>query len=481
MALNLKTVAAVSTPRGKGGLAVIRVSGDEAVRVAERMFLPKSGKPLGSYPARTAVFGSILDARDLPVDEGLASVFREPASFTGEDVVEISCHGGPAVTEAVFLSALAHGADAAGPGEFTRRAFLNGKLTLTEAEAVGLLIDADTGERLALSSGALRGNVSRKIAQLSAGMLSTMTALYAAIDYPEEDVGDEGEREIGSTLARALGEVNALLSTYRTGKAVADGVRTVVCGRPNVGKSSLFNLMTGEESAIVTEIAGTTRDILRETVSFGGVTLRLADTAGLRGENAPECAGPAERAEQAERVERVEAIGIDRAKREIEAAELILAVFDGSAERLAEEDLALLGLLSSPHAPVIGVVNKSDLGVRLPEEDLARIDAVSERRVVMSAASGDGAELERAVGELFRSGELDLSRDAVIWDVRQRQALEHARSALETAVRALSEGDPIDCVCTLAEEALAALDETDGRTVDETIVNEIFKRFCVGK
>lgn len=475
MALNLKTVAAVSTPRGKGGLAVIRVSGDEAVRVAERMFQPKSGKPLGAYPARTAVFGSILDARDLPVDEGLASVFREPASFTGEDVVEISCHGGPAVTEAVFLSALAHGADAAGPGEFTRRAFLNGKLTLTEAEAVGLLIDADTGERLALSSGALRGNVSRKIAQVSAGMLSTMTALYAAIDYPEEDVGDEGEREIGSTLARALGEVNALLSTYRTGKAVADGVRTVVCGRPNVGKSSLFNLMTGEESAIVTEIAGTTRDILRETVSFGGVTLRLADTAGLRGGNASECAGPADR------IERVEAIGIDRAKREIESAELILAVFDGSADRLAEEDLALLELLSSPQAPVIGVVNKSDLGVRLPEEDLARIDAVSERRVVMSAASGDGAELERAVGELFRSGELDLSRDAVIWDVRQRQALEHARSALETAVRALSEGDPIDCVCTLAEEALAALDETDGRTVDEAIVNEIFKRFCVGK
>ena len=466
--MHFRTVAAVSTPRGKGGIAVIRISGDDAFRVADRMFSPSSGKALSDCGTRRAVFGAILDARDEPVDTGLAVLFRGPASFTGEDSAEISCHGGPAATEAVLLSALAHGADAAGPGEFTRRAFLNGKLSLTEAEAVGRLIDADTEERLALSAGGLRGNVSRRIGEISAGMLATMTALYAAIDYPEEDVGDEGEREIGNTLRRSLEEVRALLSTYRVGRAVADGVKTVVCGRPNVGKSSLFNLMTGEESAIVTDIAGTTRDILRETVSFGGVTLRLADTAGLRGDTDG----------------RVEEIGVDRARREIGEAELILAVFDGSVP-LTKEDGELLDLLEGTKgdAVILAVVNKSDRGIALTGEELGRIDGVcgSGRRIVMSAASGNGDALAEAVRTAFRAGELDLRRDAVIWDVRQRQALEHARSALEAAVEAVEAGDPVDCVCTLAEEAMAALDETDGRSVDQGIVDEIFKRFCVGK
>ncbi|MBQ5354365.1 MAG: tRNA uridine-5-carboxymethylaminomethyl(34) synthesis GTPase MnmE [Clostridia bacterium] len=468
MNMNFRTIAAVSTPRGKGGIAVIRISGDRAVDTAEQMFVPASGKKLGDSEARRAVFGTILDAGEEPVDTGIAVLFRAPASFTGEDVAEISCHGGPAATEAVYLSAIAHGADAAGPGEFTRRAFLNGKLSLTEAEAVGRLIDADTEERLALSAGGLRGNVSRRIEAISAGMLSTMTALYAAIDYPEEDVGDEGEREIGNTLRRSLGEVDALLSTYRTGRAVADGVKTVICGRPNVGKSSLFNLMTGEDSAIVTDIAGTTRDILRETVSFGGVTLRLADTAGLRGDTDGS----------------VEEIGVERARREIGTAELILAVFDGS-QPMTLEDRELLDLLSGTggDAVKIAVINKADRGTVLTVADLAEIDRICGpgRRVVMSAASGDGAALAEAVGTAFRSGDLDLRRDAVIWDVRQRAALEHARSALAGAVDALEAGDPIDCVCTLAEEAMAALDETDGRTVEEGIVDEIFKRFCVGK
>ena len=460
-----KTIAAVSTPRGKGGIAVIRLSGPDAVSVADRLFRPKSksGRSLAECAPRTAVFGTILDAEDEPCDEGIATLFRAPHSFTGEDVAEIACHGGPAVTEAVFLSALAHGAVAAGPGEFTRRAFVNGRLSLTEAEAVGRLIDADTAERLALSAGALRGNVSREIARISDGLLATMTALYAAIDYPEEDVGDEGEREIAGTLARALADVERLLATYRTGRAVADGVRTVLSGRPNVGQSSVFNLMTGEESAIVTEIAGTTRDVLRETVSFGGVTLRLSDTAGVR-----------------EASDAVERIGVDRAEREIASAELILAVFDGS-EPLAEEDRRLLSLLERTDGAKIAVVNKEDRGIRLTEEDLARIDAACGRRVTLAATSGDGHRLAEAIGELFGSGTVDLRADAVIWDVRQRQALEQARTALSGACEAIGRGDPIDCVCTLAEEAMAALNETDGRGVDEEIIGEIFKRFCVGK
>ena len=481
------TVAAVSTPRGKGGIAVIRISGPDAVGVAQRMFLPSFGKPLSDCGERRAVFGTILDARDEPLDEGIAVIFRGPRSFTGEDVAELSCHGGPAVTEAVCHSAFAHGADPAGPGEFTRRAFLNGKLSLTEAEAVGRLIDADTEERLALSSGGLRGNVSRRIGEISASMLSTMTALYAAIDYPEEDVGDEGEREIGNTIKKALGAVRELLSTYRVGRAVADGVKTVICGRPNVGKSSLFNLMTGEDSAIVTDVAGTTRDILRETVSFGGVTLRLADTAGLRGgaEEKGESLNVVDPLNPADPLNFVERIGIDRARKEIADAELILAVFDGSVPLTAEdrETLSLLDASAAPSAVRIAVINKSDRGLALTGEELSEIDAAVRggKRVTLSAASGDGSSLSDAIRDAFSAGEFDLRRDAVIWDTRQRAALEHARSALEAAAAAIDAGDPIDCVCTLAEEAIAALDETDGRTVDEGIVNEIFKRFCVGK
>ncbi len=457
------TISAISTPRGKGGVALIRLSGPDAVSVASRMFRPKSGRSLADCAPRTAVFGTILDSDDRPCDEGIVTVFCGPHSFTGEDVAEIACHGGPAVTEAVCLSTFAHGASAAGPGEFTRRAFVNGRLSLTEAEAVGRLIDADTAERLELSSGALRGNVSREIARISDTLLSTMTALYAAIDYPEEDVGDEGEREIAATLGAGLADVERLLSTYKVGRAVADGVRTVLCGRPNVGKSSVFNLMTGEESAIVTEIAGTTRDVLRETVSFGGVTLRLSDTAGVRATS-----------------DIVERIGVDRAEGEIASAELILALFDGS-EPLTEEDRRLLDLLRASDAAKIAVVNKEDAGLRLTDGELAEIDAACGRRVTLSAKSGDGRALADEIAALYGSGTLDLRADAVIWDIRQRQALERAKTALSEACAAIRRGDPIDCVCTLAEEAMAALNETDGRGIDETIVGEIFKRFCVGK
>lgn len=458
------TIAAVSTPRGKGGIAVIRISGSEAITAASRFFKPKSGKALSEYSSRTAVFGSILDSDDLPIDEGICTIFRAPASFTGEDIAEISCHGGLAVTEAVYLSAIAHGAVAAGPGEFTRRAFLNGKMSLTESEAVGLLIDADTKERMALSGGAVRGNVSRKIEEIANSLLDTMTALYAAIDYPEEDVGDEGEREIGNTLRNAQKEVGKLLDSYKTGRAVTDGVKTVICGRPNVGKSSLFNRMVGDDSAIVTSVAGTTRDILRETVSFGGVTLRISDTAGIHGSD-----------------DIVEKIGIDRAEREINESELLIAVFDGS-EGLSDEDRELLHKISGVSAAKIGVINKTDMKNLIFEEDEQLIaDSVNEV-IRISAKENDGIEeLAGVVAKIYGSDILNLSTDAIIWDVRQREMLSRSLSSLRDAVSGIESGAPLDAICTLAELALAALNETDGRGIDETIVDEIFRRFCVGK
>lgn len=468
------TIAAISTPRGRGGIAVVRISGADAENVAGRIFKPACGRPVSELADRFAAFGEIFDSDGEICDTGICTVFRAPKSFTGENVCEISCHGGTAVTEAVLMSALANGAVMADAGEFTRRAFIGGKLSLSEAEAVGLLIDADTAGRRKLASGAARGNVTREISRLSDALLDVMTALYAAIDYPEEDVGDEGERNIARVLSEVLSGVCRLLDTYKTGRAIQSGVKCVICGRPNVGKSSLFNKMAGEECAIVTDIAGTTRDILRETVSFGGVTLRLSDTAGLRTSD-----------------DMVEKIGVDRANSEIDGAELVISVWN-RAEPMTDEDHALTSRLRGIDVPKIAVFNKCDLDCGMTADETAEIEGTADKSVYISCSADfrtadcrDAAQgldaLSDAVSEIFGSGNLDLGHDAIIWDARQRSNLLRARQALSDAVSAIELGDPIDAVCTMAEEAMAALSETDGRGVEETIVNEIFARFCVGK
>ncbi len=458
----MQTIAAISTPAGKGGIAVIRISGDDAIGVASRIFSCAQGKPVADLPARYAAFGEIHTVTGEVLDTGLCTLFRGHAAYTGEDTAEISCHGGTYVTQSVLSAALSAGARMAEAGEFTRRAFLAGKLSLTEAEAVGQLIDADTEERMKLSSTAVRGSVTERIRTIREPLFDVMTALYAAMDYPEEDVGDEGEREIAGVVNTVLADVKKLLSTYKTGRAVAEGVKTVICGRPNAGKSSLFNRLTGEESAIVTQIEGTTRDILRQTVSFGGVTLRLSDTAGLRETDDP-----------------VEQLGVGRANAEIRDAELVLSVFDPMAG-LGEAEREML--TRYPACPRIAVLNKSDAGVVFSEADLALLRQYHECLIPLSCVTGEGMDaLSAEVARLWGSDRLELGRDAVIWDVRHHAALVRAQRYLADAGEALSAGDALDAVCTLCESALAALDETDGRTVNGEIVDAIFARFCVGK
>lgn len=478
----MSTIAAVSTPRGKGGIAVIRISGEEAMRVAMGMFVPKSPKKLTDYPARRAVYGDILDAEGRVCDSGICVMYTAPNSFTGEDSCEISCHGGTYVTMTVLESAFSHGAVPASAGEFTKRAFINGKLSLTEAEAVGKLIDSDTEERMRLSSGAMRGNVSREIKKIADSLISVMTALYAAIDYPDEDIGTEGEDTIAEVVNTALSDVRRLLSTYKMGKAVSDGVKTVICGRPNVGKSSLFNRMTGENSAIVTSVPGTTRDILRESVSFGGVTLRLSDTAGIH-----------------ESEDVVEKIGIDRANDEISGAELIMAVYT------AEDCVRGYKGEPLPGCAKIAVINKADLyaGEPLDEYFISHLTSCFDRIVLLTCKAsrevsscdalraafvragcpvGVGLDgLSGAVSELYGSDKIDLFNDAVIWDVRQQASLSRAAQWLTEASAALALGDEVDAVCTTVESAAAALSETDGRGITEEVVDGIFHRFCVGK
>ena len=457
------TVAAVSTPRGFGGIAVIRISGDRAIEIAGRIFEAK--KPLSETESNKAVWGKIYltetGGEKRCVDDGIAVVFRAPRSFTGEDTVEISCHGGVLVTDTVLRAAFAAGAAPAGAGEFTRRAFVNGKLSLTEAEALSSLLTAVTDDQLKLARGGMSGALSNEIEAIYTELLSVSTAIRAKIDFPEEDLAELTDAEIDSALRSALDKINSLAKTYKTGKAVAVGVPTVICGGTNAGKSSLYNRMVGEDAAIVTEIEGTTRDIISETVAFGGVTLRLFDTAGLR-----------------DTEDRVEAIGVEKAKDAIKKAELIIAVFDGS-KPLSDQDLFNISEIEKSRAKVIAVINKNDLS-RHP--DAEKIKEKFPDTVELSAKDGQGIDkLEKAISQAFLDEEIDLSNDAVIANERQYGALSEASGILREALCALELGVPIDAVCSDIERAMETVAGVDGREVGEDIVASIFSKFCVGK
>lgn len=453
------TVAAVSTPRGRGGIAVIRISGDATADILKKCFFPK-GKTSPVSAPRKMIFGEIRDSGSV-IDTGLCVYFESGHSFTGEASAEISCHGGVAVTSAVLSAVFAAGAEPAEAGEFTKRAFVNGKLSLTEAEALGTLIDADTDSKRRLASSAARGKLKNATEEIRQSLRHILAALYAAIDYPEEDIGDEGEAHIGEVIEDSLVKLKKLSATYKTGKAVTDGVVTAICGTPNSGKSSLYNLLCRDDCAIVTDIAGTTRDTLWETVDVGGITLRLADTAGIR-----------------ETGDTVEAIGVDRAKSAMEKAELIIAVFDGS-KPLTNEDIALLEDLKTLPQAKIGVINKSDV---MTVADTSEIEKICDITVTMSAKTGEGSEkLYKSIEKMYNSEGLSLDNDAVIWESRHKASLDSVISTLTDALSGLRAGDAVDAVCTLAESALEELSLLDGRGVTDEIVAEIFSHFCVGK
>ena len=459
------TIAAISTPRGKGGVAMIRISGDDAIAVADRVFKTKSGCSLADTDARRAVWGDILsrepDGSQIVIDDGIATVFRAPASFTGEDTVELCCHGGALITQAVLEAVLCAGARPAEAGEFTRRAFVAGRIGLTEAEALATLLEAKTAEQLRLSRGGMEGRLSREAGEIYAELLRVVSDIYARVDFPEEDLSGLSIDEIRDALDAVHAKITKLSSTYRTGRAINEGIRTVICGRTNSGKSSLYNRIVGEDAAIVTDIEGTTRDILETCVSFGGVTLNLIDTAGLR-----------------ESDDTVERIGIERARRELARAELILAIFDISRQPTPDE-LELCDELSGISGQVITVFNKSDLGVSY--EESFPVD-IRERALRLSAKTGEGiGALSDKIRQLFLDGELDLSRDAVVANARQYAALIDSAEFVKNALNALNSGLPEDLCGSDIERAMSAISELDGRSVSADIVGEIFSHFCVGK
>lgn len=462
------TIAAVSTPRGKGGIAVIRVSGADAVSVAEKVFFPKNRRMLSEIEHARSVYGDIrakdVDGKIINIDDGMAVVFRAPRSFTGEDTVEISCHGGVLITEAVLEAVFAAGARPAAAGEFTRRAFISGRMSLTQAQSLGDLLEAKTHNQMLLSRTGVSGVLSDKIEELYTQLSDVLSSIYAKIDFPDEDLSDMSREEIVSTLVRVKGSVDSLAATYKTGRSVSEGIKTVICGRTNAGKSSLYNRIVGRDAAIVTDIEGTTRDLLVETVPFGRVTLRLCDTAGLR-----------------QTSDAVESIGVERARKEIADAELILAVFDGSRQP-DDEDRELIAELLSSSACVLTVLNKCDAWSGESEMSKLVLKSGFENVVSVSTLNGEGIDkLAELVDEKFTDGALDLRYDAVVADARQYAALVRASDELMTVISQLSDGFELDVCCIDAESAMAALGEINGHHVNEDIVSSIFHKFCVGK
>ena len=461
----MDTIAAIATGPAAAAIGVVRVSGQGCFACCDRLFRAASQTPFSRQEPRKMVFGEMLDAEGRVIDRGLAVRFPAPHSYTGEDSAELHCHGSPVVLRELLSALFAAGARQAGPGEFTKRAFLNGRLDLTQAEAVIDLIDAETAAAARNAAAQLNGGLRRVLEPIQEALLEVTSRFYAVVDYPDEDIQDVQPEEIAAALREASGALKALLATCRRGRVLKKGVRTAIVGLPNAGKSSLLNALAGYERAIVTDVPGTTRDTVEESVLCGGVLLRLVDTAGLR-----------------ETEDEVERLGVERSRRAMETAELILLVEDSADEEALPEKTALEEAVSQTGKPWIYVASKRDRsGIRsasLGGPDGGRIPAAS---VSLSALTGEGLEdLENAVAALFPAGEQG-EAGSLLTDQRQEDAARRALEALDRALEALESGLTPDAVLTDAEEALDAVGELTGRTAKEEIVSRIFSRFCVGK
>ena len=467
----MDTIAAIAAGGGApSAIGVVRISGPDCFAACGRVF--RSARPFEELEARRMVLGEFLDREGRVLDRGLAVRFPGPRSYTGEDSAEFHCHGSPVVLREVLAALFAAGARQAGPGEFTKLAFLNGRLDLTQAEAVIDLIDAETAAAARNAAAQLDGGLRRALEPIQEALLDITSRFYAVVDYPDEDIQDAGPEEIAAALRQAEGALTALLSTCKRGRVLKRGVRTAIVGLPNAGKSSLLNALAGYERAIVTDIPGTTRDTVEESVLCGGVLLRLIDTAGLR-----------------ETEDAVEKLGVERSRRAMEEAELILLVRDGAAEACPENrahweaEAVLLNQVARTGKPWLCIESKSDLtGPHAFSVGLIQKDANNPAACLcVSSVTGYGLDkLENAVAALFPAGDPG-EAGSLLTDRRQEEAADRARAAVRRALEALENGLTPDAVLTDAEEALDAIGELTGRTAKEEIVGRIFSRFCVGK
>ena len=450
------TIAAVSTGNVISAIGIIRLTGDDCAAIAGKVFTLNNSKPLSEAPDKKLVLGQLHDKEGRVIDSCCAIYSRGPRSYTGEDTVEFHCHGSPAVLSAGLEALYIAGAKPAKRGEFTKRAFLNGKLGLTEAEAVIDLIEADTAEAAANAAGQVGGRLQKQLEPIYDDLVNLCSHFHAVLDYPDEDIEDFGLTSYESALKANAKALQKLLATYNQGRILRSGVAAAIVGKPNVGKSSLLNALAGYDRVIVTDIPGTTRDTVEETVMLGNTKLRLIDTAGIR-----------------ETIDTVEAIGVERSKQAVENADLVLFVCDGS-QPLDEQDEAIIDLCCE-HENAVALINKSDLGDAVEPSDLPFMNVIR-----VCAKSGQGLDQLADVVDVLFEGEAPCD-GSILTNARQYDAIRRANDAMLSALKGLRLGLTPDAVLTDVEEAMAAMGEVTGATVREDITARIFERFCVGK
>ncbi len=452
----MSTVCAISTPNGAGGISVIRISGDNAISVAEKVFVPFGNKKVAEMAGHTCVYGKVVhDGKT--IDDALLTVFLAPKSYTGENTAEISCHGGIYVTKRVLRACLSSGAQLAEAGEFTKRAFLNGKLSLTQAESVIETITASGEQSLKSANLTREGRLFEQIKAVSDELVTLLSQLAAWNDYPDEDIPAVEEATMKNTVESSVSTLSDILSNYDRGRIFRHGIDTAIVGKPNVGKSTLMNMLLGYNRSIVTDVAGTTRDIVEESANIGGVTLRLSDTAGIHSTG-----------------DEVESIGVELAKNKLSSCDLVLAVFD-SASPLTDDDRELISAL--PSGKTVIVLNKSDLSPVILATEFESFSHIAE----ISAKNQQGlAEIEQALEDIFRLHSFD--ENAVIFaNERQKACAESALTYLDSALDALNFGETLDAVTIMIDKACDYLLELTGEKVTEAVVDKVFASFCVGK
>lgn len=453
------TIGAISTSIGEGGLAVIRVSGDKAREFIDKIFKAKNGKSLMDMKSYTMRYGHIIDEDGNHVDEVIVSFMKGPRSFTAEDTIEINCHGGVVATKRVLEQVIKQGVRLAEPGEFTKRAFLNGRIDLSQAEAVIDIINAKTDLSMKSALMQSEGVISKEIGSLRESLISTIAHIEATVDYPEDDL-EEVTAEMGiKDLEVVKAELKRLIDTAEEGKILREGLSTVIVGKPNVGKSSLLNALTRENRAIVTDIPGTTRDVIEEYINISGVPIKIVDTAGIR-----------------ETEDVVEKIGVERSREKIKEADLIILILD-SSRGLSEEDKEIINHISDKKYMVL--LNKSDLNSKINKDDLASLNSKNIFRI--SAKTGEGIDdVRNAIKELFFKGEI-ASNNVIITNTRHKESLFRAYESIVSAIYILKNTFAIDLASIDIRNAWTFLGEITGDSLEENIIDKIFKDFCLGK
>ncbi len=454
------TIAAISTPPGEGAISIVRMSGEEAVSIAQKVF---SGKDLTKVKSHTINYGHIVDPKTHEeIDEVMVSVMLAPKTFTREDVVEVNCHGGIVATNRILQLLLVNGARLAEPGEFTKRAFLHGRIDLTQAESVMDLIRAKTDRSMKIALNQLDGSLSHLINALRKDILDVLAQVEVNIDYPEyDDVEEMTTKLLREKAIEIKQRIEQLLKTASQGKIMREGLATALVGRPNVGKSSLLNHLLHEDKAIVTDVAGTTRDVIEEYVNVSGVPLKLIDTAGIR-----------------ETDDKVERIGVERSKKAIEQADLVLLVLN-AAEELTDEDLELIRLTNDKKRIII--LNKTDLEEKLDRKELAEVSG-NAQVCATSVLKNEGVEdLEESISKLFFNGIENSQSTVMVTNVRHVALLEKAQNSLDSVLEGISSGMPVDLVQIDMTEAWNLLGEITGDSYEDELLDQLFSQFCLGK